>query len=163
MAHAAVVEGATNYQPRHYAVRSRLYAGLNAGTLHVGPLVHEERLKLVLPVACCYCGATEGLTADHVIPKHRGGPDTGDNLIWACRSCNSAKRATDMLAWLEQRGEFPPLLLLRRYLKLGLEIYAALEALERFPEDVRNSPLDLARVPRKYPTPDMLRLWVVPF
>jgi 5-methylcytosine-specific restriction endonuclease McrA len=45
---------------------------------------------------CTYCG-TEGdpsnpLTADHFVPKALGGTDERDNLVTACRRCNSAKR-----------------------------------------------------------------------
>lgn len=41
--------------------------------------------------ACQYCGATERLTLDHVVPKSRGGPDTWDNLVAACVPCNNRK------------------------------------------------------------------------
>ena len=41
---------------------------------------------------CQYCGLkTRDLTLDHVIPRHRGGPHTWDNLVTACRSCNHRK------------------------------------------------------------------------
>lgn len=41
---------------------------------------------------CQYCG-TRGrdLTLDHVIPRHRGGKHTWDNLVSACRACNHRK------------------------------------------------------------------------
>jgi 5-methylcytosine-specific restriction endonuclease McrA len=40
--------------------------------------------------ACQYCGATaENL--DHVIPRSRGGTHTWDNVVAACRRCNSRK------------------------------------------------------------------------
>jgi 5-methylcytosine-specific restriction endonuclease McrA len=39
---------------------------------------------------CQYCGsAAENL--DHVIPKSRGGTHTWDNVVAACRRCNSRK------------------------------------------------------------------------
>lgn len=40
---------------------------------------------------CQYCGATRGLTIDHVIPKSRGGEDTWQNLVVACSKCNTKK------------------------------------------------------------------------
>ncbi len=40
---------------------------------------------------CQYCGATERLTLDHVLPKSRGGPDTWENLVAACVPCNNRK------------------------------------------------------------------------
>lgn len=42
--------------------------------------------------ACQYCGAqTPHLTLDHVVPRHRGGSHTWDNLVSACRVCNRRK------------------------------------------------------------------------
>jgi 5-methylcytosine-specific restriction endonuclease McrA len=40
---------------------------------------------------CQYCGATNHLTLDHVMPRSRGGASSWDNLITACRNCNSKK------------------------------------------------------------------------
>ena len=41
---------------------------------------------------CQYCGVRgKDLTIDHVIPRHRGGKHTWDNLVSACRSCNHRK------------------------------------------------------------------------
>ena len=40
---------------------------------------------------CVYCGASERLTIDHVMPKSRGGPDTWENLVAACTPCNNRK------------------------------------------------------------------------
>ena len=41
---------------------------------------------------CQYCGLkTRDLTLDHVIPRHRGGAHTWENLVSACRSCNPRK------------------------------------------------------------------------
>jgi 5-methylcytosine-specific restriction endonuclease McrA len=40
---------------------------------------------------CQYCFTSEELTLDHVMPKSRGGKSTWDNLITACKKCNSKK------------------------------------------------------------------------
>jgi 5-methylcytosine-specific restriction endonuclease McrA len=41
---------------------------------------------------CQYCGReTRDLTLDHVVPRHRGGTHTWDNLVAACRICNHRK------------------------------------------------------------------------
>ena len=43
---------------------------------------------------CCqYCGAKEGLTFDHVIPRSRGGRTTWENVVAACGPCNLHKGA----------------------------------------------------------------------
>ena len=43
---------------------------------------------------CQYCGnyfSTDKLTMDHVIPKSRGGKNTWENLVAACKKCNQKK------------------------------------------------------------------------
>ena len=41
---------------------------------------------------CQYCGSrARELTLDHVMPKHRGGGHSWDNLVSACRPCNHRK------------------------------------------------------------------------
>ena len=41
---------------------------------------------------CQYCGKeTRDLTIDHVLPRHRGGRQTWENLASACRGCNHRK------------------------------------------------------------------------
>ncbi len=41
---------------------------------------------------CAYCGErVEEITMDHVVPISRGGPHTRDNVVPACRPCNSRK------------------------------------------------------------------------
>jgi 5-methylcytosine-specific restriction endonuclease McrA len=41
---------------------------------------------------CQYCGkVTHQLTLDHVIPKHRHGPHTWENVVSACVQCNRLK------------------------------------------------------------------------
>lgn len=41
---------------------------------------------------CQYCGKHgSDLTIDHVIPRHRGGQHTWDNVVTACKTCNHRK------------------------------------------------------------------------
>ncbi|MDE2815910.1 MAG: HNH endonuclease [Chloroflexota bacterium] len=41
---------------------------------------------------CQYCGVqTRELTIDHVLPRHRGGGHTWENLVSACKDCNHRK------------------------------------------------------------------------
>ena len=42
---------------------------------------------------CVYCGDNnrKTLTLDHVIPQSKGGKDSWDNLVTACRRCNGEK------------------------------------------------------------------------
>mgnify|MGYP000196719752 FL=1 len=40
---------------------------------------------------CQYCGKAKDLTIDHVLPKSKGGKSTWNNLVTACKKCNSLK------------------------------------------------------------------------
>jgi 5-methylcytosine-specific restriction endonuclease McrA len=42
--------------------------------------------------SCQYCGLRgRDLTLDHIVPRHRGGQHTWNNLVSACRACNHKK------------------------------------------------------------------------
>lgn len=41
--------------------------------------------------SCVYCGGTQNLCVDHVLPITQGGTDDDDNLVCACKKCNSGK------------------------------------------------------------------------
>lgn len=60
--------------------------------------------------ACVYCGATKEssgahLHLDHLTPKSHGGADTAENLVLACRSCNSARQDLPLARWAEKAAE----------------------------------------------------------
>lgn len=41
---------------------------------------------------CVYCGRPgKDLTLDHVVPRHRGGEHSWENLVSACKACNHRK------------------------------------------------------------------------
>ena len=49
---------------------------------------------------CAYCGSTEDLTLDHIVPLSQGGPHSFDNLTVACRPCNTSKSAKKLIEWM---------------------------------------------------------------
>ena len=51
-----------------------------------------SRIKRDVFGPCTYCGSWIASTVDHAVPTSKGGPDTPDNLVSACLSCNSRKR-----------------------------------------------------------------------
>lgn len=50
---------------------------------------------------CVYCGSTENLTIDHVVPRCKGGEDLSSNCVTACRSCNQAKGSMQLDIFLQ--------------------------------------------------------------
>lgn len=58
------------------------------------PPLHNRALFSRDRHLCLYCGdqfAPGKLTRDHVIPISRGGPDSWENCVTACRRCNQHK------------------------------------------------------------------------
>jgi 5-methylcytosine-specific restriction endonuclease McrA len=57
---------------------------------------------------CQYClkkHPLTDLTIDHVNPRSKGGKDTHDNRVLACRSCNTKKSAHS--PWFDVNGQIP--------------------------------------------------------
>ena len=51
-----------------------------------------------------YCGAAGGsLQKDCVLPLSRGGRYTLDNIVPACRSCNTSKCNDEVTTWLRRK------------------------------------------------------------
>lgn len=59
-----------------------------------------EKCKEYFCNCCAYCGIyDENLTQDHFIPVSKDGGYVLENMIPACRSCNSSKWNTDFVDW----------------------------------------------------------------
>jgi len=156
MAHSAVLRNEQRYTTKSYIIRARLFKGLKTGTMNVRSLYEEERVKLTSDKVCVYCGRSDNLTLDHLFPKSLGGLDTGDNLVYACKTCNSSKGDNDMLAWLYGRHTFPPLLLLRRYLKLAIRFCERNDLLDCSLQEIPVLPFRLDLLPTSFPEPQEL-------
>jgi 5-methylcytosine-specific restriction endonuclease McrA len=75
-------------------------------------------------VGCAYCGVRDKpLQKDCVQPLSRGGRYTFDNIVPACRSCNTSKCNDEVTAWLRRKRLDEQTFLLRYY-----EIRSALTA-----------------------------------
>lgn len=123
MVHAAIDDGATKFGRLHFMIRGRFRKQYLAGTMKMRPLDDDATFKDKYRDTCCYCGrefsSKSRKQREHVIPQFKGGPLSQDNMLWACRSCNTSKGARDMVMWLVSRGRFPAVFALRVYLKLA--------------------------------------------
>jgi 5-methylcytosine-specific restriction endonuclease McrA len=161
-AHAALIDESSQYTQKHHMIRNRLFHGLLSGRMSIRSLYDDERLKMVLPQACAYCGSRENLSLDHLIPRSRGAKDESDNLVWACRSCNSSKRNRDFLQWMSSQDVFPSIYVLRRYLKIVALRCESLGIFDHPLGEIKSKelPFDLELLPHSFPPLADLVLWV---
>jgi hypothetical protein len=162
MAHTAVDRKQEKYAAFNYMIRAKLFKGLIDGMMNIRTLFDDEKIKLLSGTRCSYCGSTENLALDHIFAKKLGGKDAGDNLIYACRSCNSSKGKKDMMEWMSCKNSFPPLMVLRRYLKLVVSYCIENDLMECSVDEVKNQkhPFNIEHIPVSYPKPSELVLVV---
>lgn len=56
--------------------------------------------------SCAYCGSSESLTKDHVVPITKGGTTSRNNIIPACLSCNQSKSNKELEKWFKKQSFF---------------------------------------------------------
>jgi|SRR5579872_3107254 len=72
----------------------------------VPPLARELLLEM-FDGECAYC-SEPAKTWDHIFAVSKGGQTVPGNIVPACVSCNSRKRAKDIFAWLVEAPEIKP-------------------------------------------------------
>lgn len=161
MAHMAIDNKQTTFDKNNYSIRAKLYKGLLNGEMNIRTLFDDEKIKLSIGTKCNYCHSTKQLALDHILAQKLGGKDSGDNLIYACKTCNSSKGKKDLMEWMTFRGtDFLPLLIIRRYLKLVINYCTEnnLMDLKISEIELEKVPFKVLLIPVKYPNPDKLRL-----
>lgn len=162
MAHSAVINKQTEYNRLNFMIRAKLFKGLKEGTMSMRSIFDDEKVKLQTGLICNYCGSTENLALDHIFPRKHGGQDNAENLIYACRSCNSSKGKKDLMEWMSYRRKFLPLLIIRRYLKMTFSYCSDNGLLDRKVEDLKEMglPFKIELLPTIFPKPNELILTI---
>lgn len=76
------------------------FKDFKSGKANMSGTVREWEKEQVLPKACVFCGSTESLQTDHLIPSSRGGSDGADNMVLSCGSCNASRNNRGVYEWL---------------------------------------------------------------
>lgn len=98
---------------------------LQSGEIEWSSSIREYIREREMPNQCIYCGSIENLSCDHLIPRSRGGPDTADNVVMACKRFNSSKGDKGVYEWfkLDRRYEIPRIVE-GKYLKLLYRLHS---------------------------------------
>lgn len=160
MAHTAVEKRQENYEIFNFMIRAKLFKGLKDGTMNMRTIFDDEKIKLQTGQVCNYCGSSEKLALDHIFPQRYGGQDNAENLIYACKSCNSSKGKKDLMEWMIFRGQFLPLMIIRRYLKLIYTYCGENQLLDKKIEELKEMelPFKIELIPKNFPKPCELKL-----
>lgn len=59
-------------------------------------------------IGCVYCNNIKNLSLDHITPVSKGGDTTFNNMVLACRSCNSSKRDKNVFSWCKSKNIIIP-------------------------------------------------------
>lgn len=136
------------------------YRKLKSGEKNLSDIVREDKQLVEAPKACAYCGATEGLQWEHIVPRSlRVRPECAScetlqgihNQVWACAACNQAK--SDMGLYRFFRSKFPedrhfydriPALVEKKYLKTVRECHGCAGTLHREKPGIAQEDLDVA-------------------
>jgi hypothetical protein len=131
--YAQLIGKAAGFKDNYGFVISR-YKKLESGEMVWSSTVHdwEKEKEVDKAGVCIYCGATKGLTTDHIVPTSRAGVDprivsildSGDNCVRACQTCNSSKGDRDVFEWFgPARLDDIPNLVLSKFLKLAYRVH----------------------------------------
>jgi 5-methylcytosine-specific restriction endonuclease McrA len=91
----------TRNNPEKHRLQASLRRARKKNATIIG-ITHKEWLQMCKDNngCCSYCGRKTALEMDHVIPLTKGGVHGVDNIVPACKKCNSSKHAEDLVMWL---------------------------------------------------------------
>jgi hypothetical protein len=106
----------------NYRFVSDRFKALRSGDATMSGTIREWQREQELPRECVFCGSSNDLQVDHLIPRSRGGPDSADNTVWSCSTCNTSRGDKGVFQWLGlKRKDALHRLVAGKYLK---ELYA---------------------------------------
>jgi len=123
--YAKLISGSAMGDRKNRAFCMHTFIRLRDEQIHPSTILRENKLLVKMGANRCeYCGASEGLEWEHIIPVSRGGPDNIDNQVLACRRCNAEKGDKCLYEWYgEERKYEIPRIAWGKYLKIVYDIH----------------------------------------
>ena len=107
--YAKIISESAGAGKRQYGFVMDRFKKLSSGQITWSTSIREYVKEREKPDECIYCRSKTDLTLDHILPRSRGGPDTPDNAVLVCRTCNSSKGDRRLYEWytLDKRNQLP--------------------------------------------------------
>jgi len=143
----------SSYGKLEYGYITNRFFKLKDDEIKISDTIREWEKEQTFPRECVFCGSAENLSTDHLIPKNRGGDNSADNLVLACRSCNSSRGDKGVFEWLglEKKDDLHRLVA-GKYLKQLLQVHQVEGTLDITKEN-------LAILCRKCSLPELCNEW----
>jgi len=123
--YSKLIARSAGYEKNYGFVMDR-FNKLRSGEISWSGSIREYIKEREVSGQCIYCGSKSGLSVDHLIPHSRGGEESGDNAVVACKSCNSSRGDKGIYEWFELAGrDEVPRIVEGKYLK---ELYSLHES-----------------------------------
>ncbi len=117
--YAKLISKSAGFGNKHRAFQMDRFIKLREGKITWSSNIREWLREHEKPDECIYCGSKTDLTTEHILPQSCGGPDITDNVIRACRKCNSSKGSKRLYEWIGIKNKDAiPRIAEGKYLKL---------------------------------------------
>jgi len=130
--YAILISKSAGFGLKARAFQMKKFKQLQSGEIVWSTNVREWIKEHEKPNECIYCGSQEKLTTEHILPRSRGGPDSTDNVIRVCSSCNSSKGPKRLYEWFTRaKKDSIPRIAQGKYLKLLYTLHEQNGTLDR--------------------------------
>jgi hypothetical protein len=99
--YAKIISDSAGLGKKNYGMIMGTYKKLCDETMSWSGTVREWVREREQGNVCIYCGGSDKLTTDHILPRSCGGEDIPDNVVSVCKSCNSSKGSKGLYEWRE--------------------------------------------------------------
>ncbi len=135
--YAKIISNSAGAGKTNYGFIMDRFKKLKSGDIQWSSSIREYVKEHDQPDECVYCGERSNLTLEHMLPRARSGPDSPENAVWICGSCNSRKGSKRLYEWygLESRNTLPRIAE-GKYLKLLYSLHEGRGTLDAVPTDL---------------------------
>lgn len=152
-------ENGESAKRENFGLINNKFKELKTGKIKWSDILREDIEFVESEKKCIYCGGTEKITKDHIIPKTFSINEKCNscdaiqgihNIIWACNSCNSKKRTKSLYHFYKEIYEgnkkyydYIPTLLEKKYLKTIYRCHQCNGTLKKKIENIEVLDLDI--------------------